>query len=306
MNADEQIAKESAEKFNHKGVNIVSHHANIKDAQFSVPFFAAFTIVFNALDNVDARRHVNKMCVAADVPMVDCGTTGFRGHTQVIKKGIFMCYDCVPKDAPKSFPVCTIRSTPSQPIHCIVWAKSYLFSEVFGVSEDDMPELDFSEDSENQEEIAKLREEAMALKKIRESSKSPDFSRKIFDKVFKDDINRLLSMEDMWKSRHPPKPFNYDELLLEKEAAHIDGAATAHKHQSVWSHAESFAVFLDSVKRLQERMNAENREEGTTVLSFDKDDADTLDFVVASGNLRSYIFGIETRSKWDVKRKSLR
>lgn len=26
----------------------------------------------------------------------------------------------------KTYPVCTIRSTPSQPIHCIVWAKSYL------------------------------------------------------------------------------------------------------------------------------------------------------------------------------------
>lgn len=36
------------------------------------------------------------------------------------------CFDCVPKPTPKSFPVCTIRSTPSQPIHCIVWAKSYL------------------------------------------------------------------------------------------------------------------------------------------------------------------------------------
>src|ERR1700753_1145256 len=78
------------------------------------------------------------------------------------------CYDCNVKAAPKSFPVCTIRSTPSQPIHCIVWAKSYLFSEIFGVS-DDAPELDNTEDAENAEEIGKLREEAAQLKKIRES-----------------------------------------------------------------------------------------------------------------------------------------
>lgn len=32
----------------------------------------------------------------------------------------------MPKPTPKTYPVCTIRSTPSQPIHCIVWAKSYL------------------------------------------------------------------------------------------------------------------------------------------------------------------------------------
>ena len=39
------------------------------------------------------------------------------------------------------------------------------------------------------------------------------------------------------------------------------------------------------------------------VLTFDKDDDDTLDFVAASANLRSIVFGIETRSKFDIKRK---
>ena len=38
------------------------------------------------------------------------------------------------------------------------------------------------------------------------------------------------------------------------------------------------------------------------VLTFDKDDDDTLDFVASSANLRSFIFGIEPRSKFDIKR----
>ena len=38
------------------------------------------------------------------------------------------------------------------------------------------------------------------------------------------------------------------------------------------------------------------------VLTFDKDDDDTLDFVAASANLRSIVFGIEPRSKFDIKR----
>ena len=37
------------------------------------------------------------------------------------------------------------------------------------------------------------------------------------------------------------------------------------------------------------------------MLTFDKDDDDTLDFVAASSNLRSIIFGIEPRSKFDIK-----
>ena len=296
-----QVAKQSAERFNHKGVVIEAYHNNIKDPQFHVPFFSSFDIVFNALDNVDARRHVNKMVIAADVPMVDCGTTGFHGHTQVIKKGIFPCYDCVPKATPTSFPVCTIRSTPSQPIHCIVWAKSYLFSEMFGVSEEDVPELDFTEDSANAEEIKKLREEATALQKIRESSKSHSFAQLIFDKVFKDDVKRLLSMEEMWISRKPPTPLSWDALHQEVTTSGIQGDRVTLQHQKVWTPAESFAVFVDGVKRLQRRMNAENRPTGETVLSFDKDDADTMDFVAASANLRSHLFHIETKSRWNIK-----
>ena len=80
-----QVAKEAAAKFN-PTVNIEAYHANIKDARFNIDFFKRFHIVFNALDNVDARRHVNKMCIAAEVAMVDSGTTGFNGHAQVIKK----------------------------------------------------------------------------------------------------------------------------------------------------------------------------------------------------------------------------
>jgi ubiquitin-like 1-activating enzyme E1 B len=38
------------------------------------------------------------------------------------------------------------------------------------------------------------------------------------------------------------------------------------------------------------------------VLTFDKDDVDTLDFVTASANLRAKIFEIEMKSKFDTKR----
>ena len=34
----------------------------------------------------DARRHVNKMCVAAGVPLVESGTAGYYGQVQPILK----------------------------------------------------------------------------------------------------------------------------------------------------------------------------------------------------------------------------
>ncbi|KAF2145696.1 uncharacterized protein K452DRAFT_220602 [Aplosporella prunicola CBS 121167] len=295
------VAKESAGKFN-PHVNIEAHHANIKDPQFNIDWFQSFAIVFNALDNLDARRHVNKMCLAADVPLIESGTTGFNGQVQVIKKGRTECYDCNIKETPKSFPVCTIRSTPSQPIHCIVWAKSYLFTEIFGISEDEAPELDHTESSENAEEIENLRKEAQALKNIRKSMGLEEFPKKVFEKVFKEDIDRLLSMKDMWANRRAPEPLEWEKLT--QEALGV-GPTVAQQDQSVWTTSENFVVFCDSLRRLSNRLeelraNA-NVGNAPPVLSFDKDDVDTLDFVAAAANLRSYIFGIETRSKFDIK-----
>ncbi|KAF1349057.1 ThiF family protein [Delphinella strobiligena] len=295
------VAQEAASHFN-PNVQIKAHHANIKDPQFNVEWFNTFAIVFNALDNLDARRHVNKMCLAADVPLIESGTTGFNGQVQPISKGKTECYDCQVKETPKSFPVCTIRSTPSQPIHCIVWAKSYLFSELFGISEDAAPDLDHTEDEDNADEIQNLRQEAAALKEIRMAIGSEEFPRKVFEKVYAQDIGRLRSMEDMWMMRKPPTALNFDQWL--PEAANV-ASDISMQDQKTWSLAENIAVFSASLNRLSNRLEElkANADTGNAppILTFDKDDKDTLDFVASAANLRSIVFGIETRSEFDIK-----
>lgn len=294
------VAKDVAQKFNPKAM-LEAYHANIKDSRFNVDWFGQFKIVFNALDNLDARRHVNRMCLAADVPLIESGTTGFNGQVQVIKKGVTECYDCNSKEVPKSFPVCTIRSTPSQPIHCIVWAKSYLFPELFGISEDETPELDNTEDNDNAEEIANLRREAQALNEIRQSMGSPEFAQRVFEKVFTNDIDRLRGMEDMWRTREPPMPLYFEKL--QEESADIK-PTVSNDDQKVWSVVEDLVVFRDSLDRLSRRLRElQGSSNGDTqpVLAFDKDDVDTLDFVTATANLRATIFGIDSKSKFDTK-----
>ncbi|KAH8684658.1 hypothetical protein BGZ60DRAFT_427015 [Tricladium varicosporioides] len=298
------VAKEAAQVFN-PNVKLEAHMANIKDPEFNVSWFKGFTIVFNALDNLEARRHVNKMCLAADVPLIESGTTGFNGQVQVIKKGVTACYDCSPKETPKSFPVCTIRSTPSQPIHCIVWGKSYLLSEIFGASEDGSAEMDHSEDSENAKEIEKLRQESRALKKIKEAIGTSSFPQLLFDKVYKDDIIRLRSMEEMWKTRRPPEPLNYDGIIEKAVDIETSKEKILKDGQRVWNLEENVIVFKDSLERLSKRMtdmkSITNGNSSEPIITFDKDDEDTLDFVTASANLRSIVFGIETKSRFDIK-----
>ncbi|KAI0384804.1 hypothetical protein F5Y04DRAFT_269253 [Hypomontagnella monticulosa] len=297
------VAKEAAQVFN-PNVKIVAHHANIKDAQFHVEWFRSFKLVFNALDNLEARRHVNRMCLAADVPLIESGTTGFNGQVQVIKKGVTACYDCTTKEAPKTFPVCTIRSTPSQPIHCIVWGKSYLLNEIFGTSEDQAT-LDPSVNDDNATEIAELKKEAEALRMIRESVGTEQFPEMLFDKVFSKDINRLRSMKDMWKSREPPTPLDYKVLTDQAAQALASKDEILKDGQRIWTLEENLVVFNDSLDRLSKRMLklvsecAEGAPKPT--ITFDKDDEDTLDFVAASANIRSHIFGIETKSRFDIK-----
>lgn len=71
---------------------------------------------------------------------------------------------------------------------------------------------------------------------------SEDFAQKVFDKVFKDDIERLRGMEDMWKTRKPPTALDYKTVL--DNAGEID-ASVSQNDQKVWTIEEDLVVFKD-------------------------------------------------------------
>ena len=129
------VARETVLKFA-PHVTIYAHHGNVKDEKFSVTFFKKFDLILNGLDNLDARNYVNRMSLTCGVPEIESGTQGYLGQVKMIKHGITECFECKPHTQKKSFAVCTIRSTPDKPIHCIVWA-THLFALFFGPSDDD-------------------------------------------------------------------------------------------------------------------------------------------------------------------------
>ena len=49
-------------------------------------------MVINALDNEEARKHVNNMCFNLDIPLVDSGTNGYKGHVNKIKVNEFSVF----------------------------------------------------------------------------------------------------------------------------------------------------------------------------------------------------------------------
>jgi len=134
----EIAAKVAVQNFGHNcDLNVKAIHNSIQSPEFDIDFFKSYTLVINALDNRSARSHVNRMCLASDVPLIESGSEGYMGQVFTIARDVTQCYECEgPKQDNRSFASCTIRNTPSLPIHCIVWAK-HLFAQLFGEEDAD-------------------------------------------------------------------------------------------------------------------------------------------------------------------------
>jgi ubiquitin-like 1-activating enzyme E1 B len=73
-----EVACLAANKMNPESARYLAHHGNVFDnSRFNVQFFKSFNLVLNALDNVEARRRVNRLCLAANVTLIEAGTVGF-------------------------------------------------------------------------------------------------------------------------------------------------------------------------------------------------------------------------------------
>lgn len=74
---------------------------------------------------------------------------------------------------------------------------------------------------------------------------SQSFPQQLFDKVYKEDVARLRSMEEMWKSRRPPEPLDYETILKQATEAGITKDEVLASGQRTWSLQENVVVFAD-------------------------------------------------------------
>nr|XP_020035955.1 SUMO-activating enzyme subunit 2 isoform X2 [Castor canadensis] len=304
-----QVAKESVLQFYPKA-NIVAYHDSIMNPDYNVEFFRQFILVMNALDNRAARNHVNRMCLAADVPLIESGTAGYLGQVTTIKKGVTECYECHPKPTQRTFPGCTIRNTPSEPIHCIVWAK-YLFNQLFGEEDADQEVSPDRADPEAAWEPTEAEARARAsnedgdIKRIstKEWAKSTGYDPvKLFTKLFKDDIRYLLSMDKLWRKRKPPVPLDWAEVQSQGEETNLSDQQSEPqlglKDQQVLDVKSYASLFSKSIETL--RVHLAEKGDGAELV-WDKDDPSAMDFVTSAANLRMHIFSMNMKSRFDIK-----
>jgi ubiquitin-activating enzyme E1 len=100
---------------------------------FDDDFWNSLDIVTNALDNVEARTYVDRRCVFYKLPLLESGTLGTKGNTQVVIPNLTESYSTTQDPPEKSIPLCTLRSFPNKIDHTIAWAKS-LFQGYFAES----------------------------------------------------------------------------------------------------------------------------------------------------------------------------
>ncbi|CAD6195430.1 unnamed protein product [Caenorhabditis auriculariae] len=90
---------------------------------FNDDFFEELNGVANALDNVDARRYMDRRCVYYRLPLLESGTMGTKGNTQVVYPHLTESYSSSADPPEKEIPVCTLKNFPNEIQHTIQWAR---------------------------------------------------------------------------------------------------------------------------------------------------------------------------------------
>lgn len=148
----------------------------------------------------------------------------------LIKKGLSRCYSCFPKPKPKSYPVCTIRTLPEKPIHCIIWGK-HLFNLLFGPQDKENPLIDLIDSLTSASADHEQDDKKLAIG--------------VFNEMF---YNQVVKMKDI-----EPEKFSYiTPVKLEADHVHFNAEFSSKKISSQVEDIKSYLqTFIDGYKQLK-------------------------------------------------------
>jgi ubiquitin-like 1-activating enzyme E1 B len=276
-------------------VQYTPRYGNVCDnSMFNVQFVAQFDLVLNALDNVVARRRVNRLCLAAGVPLVEAGTTGYLGQVNVIDKASnIACYECKTQETQKVYPICTIRSTPSMPVHTIVWAKEF-YKLLFGTKVEESMLYEDPAGEEPSTYMQAVSDFRTLFSNKNTASTTVDsvaqVAKALMTKLFVDEIQKQLDMDRYKTAQKTPAPLSLETIAAGTATTETQtetlppSQRPSYKTTDCWSQQDCIAEFTACLAEA---------DPSTVLNSFDKDDALAMRFVTATSNLRSYVFSID-------------
>eukprot|EP00096_Caligus_rogercresseyi_P005507 TRINITY_DN210_c0_g1_i2.p1 TRINITY_DN210_c0_g1~~TRINITY_DN210_c0_g1_i2.p1 ORF type:complete len:1077 (+),score=356.07 TRINITY_DN210_c0_g1_i2:323-3553(+) len=107
-------------------VNIEAHENRVgaeTDHVYNDDFFESLNGVANALDNVEARVYMDRRCVYYRLPLLESGTLGSKGNTQVVVPNLTESYSSSQDPPEKTIPMCTLTHFPNKIEHTLQWAR---------------------------------------------------------------------------------------------------------------------------------------------------------------------------------------
>lgn len=107
-------------------MNVIAHENRVgpdTEKVYNDDFFNVLDGVANALDNVDARIYMDRRCVYYRKPLLESGTLGTKGNTQVVVPHLTESYSSSQDPPEKSIPICTLKNFPNAIEHTLQWAR---------------------------------------------------------------------------------------------------------------------------------------------------------------------------------------
>ncbi|XP_063984107.1 ubiquitin-like modifier-activating enzyme 1 [Diachasmimorpha longicaudata] len=107
-------------------INVIAHENRVgpeTEKVYNDEFFEVLDGVANALDNVDARIYMDRRCVYYRKPLLESGTLGTKGNTQIVVPFLTESYSSSQDPPEKSIPICTLKNFPNAIEHTLQWAR---------------------------------------------------------------------------------------------------------------------------------------------------------------------------------------
>jgi ubiquitin-activating enzyme E1 len=221
-----------------KAVQVMNPNMNITALQekvapetehiFGDDFYDKLSGVCTALDNVEARLYVDQRCLFYRLPMLESGTLGTKGNTQVVVPHVTEHYGATRDPPEKSIPVCTLKNFPNQIQHTLQWARDY-FEGIFKQSAEEVnsylshtPEAYLESLQPNTKlETLKMLQRTLVNDRPVTFEDCVVWARLKFEELFNNQIRQLLhnfppdqvtsSGQPFWSgSKRCPKPLTFD------------------------------------------------------------------------------------------------
>ncbi len=163
---------------------------------YNEKFFGDIFCVANALDNVQARLYVDSLCVNYHVPLLESGTLGSKGNTQIIIPNLTESYGSTQDPPEKSVPVCTLKNFPYMIEHTIQYARD-VFEGKFNQSPNNLIKYIKNSGDINNLSLSELSNIIPEIKETIDNipndySDCISFGYKLWNELFKDQIMSLI------------------------------------------------------------------------------------------------------------------